>query len=136
VPFVLDASVALAWHFDDEVSPYAEAILDRLQYDSARVPSIWPLEVANGLILAECRGRIAQGRLVRGLQLTRGLQIEVLEVSLEEAVGVVTELAQAHRLTAYDASYLHVAMLQDLPIATQDTDLLAAAKRVGLPELT
>ena len=47
--FVLDGSVAIAWCFEDEVSPYADAVAARIPTVQAVVPAIWPLEVANVL---------------------------------------------------------------------------------------
>ena len=45
--FVLDASVAVAWCFDDESTPFTEGILDLLSAGADGVaPGIWPLEVA------------------------------------------------------------------------------------------
>jgi hypothetical protein len=44
--FVLDASIALAWAFEDEESPGVAAVLTRLERKSAIVPAIWPLEIA------------------------------------------------------------------------------------------
>lgn len=58
-PLVLDCSVTAAWLFEDEVSPYAEAVLDGLAADcQALAPFIWPLEVSNVFLAAERRGRI------------------------------------------------------------------------------
>ena len=37
MPFVLDASVALAWLFDDEATPYADVVLDRLILPAAEM---------------------------------------------------------------------------------------------------
>lgn len=53
----IDASVALAWCFADELSETADAALSRLEHETAIAPAIWPLEVANGLRTAEWRGR-------------------------------------------------------------------------------
>ena len=47
--FVIDASITLAWCFADEPSDTADRVLGRLVRDVAVVPSIWPLEIANGL---------------------------------------------------------------------------------------
>ncbi len=49
MPFVVDASVTLAWCFEDEATPKTEAILDRLSDDTAIVPSLWELEVSNAV---------------------------------------------------------------------------------------
>jgi hypothetical protein len=54
VPLVLDASVTLSWCFEDETSEYAEALLTTLPDEQAIAPDIWPLEVANALLVAEC----------------------------------------------------------------------------------
>ena len=51
--FVVDNSVVMAWCFEDEISPYAELILDSLENTTAIVPLIWPLEVGNVLLVAE-----------------------------------------------------------------------------------
>ncbi len=56
--FVLDASVTLAWCFEDEATPVSHLALERLAAESASVPSIWHVEVANVLALAERRRRI------------------------------------------------------------------------------
>ena len=135
MPFVLDTSVTLSWHFEDEISEFADWVLDPLGHDTAIVPAIWPLEVANGLIVAERRGRITPEKFARAVELTSNLPLEVVEVSVERAMGNVTALARTHRLTAYDASFLDLAISRNLPLATIDTDLLDATRRVGLPEL-
>ena len=59
---VLDVSIALAWCFHDEATPAAWAVLDRLETEIAVVPSLWHLEAANVLALAERKGRITAAR--------------------------------------------------------------------------
>jgi predicted nucleic acid-binding protein len=133
MPFVVDASLALAWHFDDEVSEYADRVLERLRQDRAVVPSIWPLEVANGLLVAERRGRLSPARVARAVDLFQELPIFVFEVGAQVALGSVLGLARAHELSAYDAAYLELAMREGLPLATQDDALRVAAERAGTP---
>jgi hypothetical protein len=56
--FVLDTSVTVAWCFPDEHSPSTLAILRSLAPDfQAVVPVLWPLEVANVLLVGERRRR-------------------------------------------------------------------------------
>lgn len=71
--FVMDASVTLAWAFEDEVTPYTEAVLDKLTRSRAVVPALWPLEVGNALVVAERRGRLKEADTVRFLTLLRQL---------------------------------------------------------------
>ena len=49
--FVLDCSVTMAWCFDDEVTPYTDRIRDSLAGVGAVVPCLWPIEVANVMIV-------------------------------------------------------------------------------------
>ncbi len=132
MPFVVDNSVAMAWCFEDEANPYTESVLDRLQADEAVVPSIWPLEAANVLLLAERRQRISEADLARLIVVLRSLPIAVSDISLDAATGGALSLARANRLTAYDTAYLDLAMREGLPLATQDAELAAAARRVGV----
>jgi predicted nucleic acid-binding protein len=136
MPFVLDTSVSLAWHFEDEVSEYAERVLAMLANDVAIVPSLWNVESANGLTLAERRGRMTETQVRRAVQQCLDLSIEIRDVPLDVALGSVIDLAREQRLTAYDALYLDLAMREGLALATQDNDLIAAAGRVGVTILS
>ena len=131
--FVVDASVALAWHFEDEASEYADRVLERLREDRAAAPSIWSLEVANALLVAERRGRLSPAKVARAVELLLELPISIHDVAAELVLGPVLDLARAHGLSAYDAVYLELAMRQGLPLATQDEALRAATQRVGVP---
>jgi len=132
MPFVLDASLALAWHFEDEVSEYADRVLDRLGEDQAVVPSLWALEIANALVVAERRGRLSPADVARAAELFLELPISIQEMPTDSALGPVLDLARAHGITAYDAAYLELAMREGLPIATQDKALRTAAEQVGV----
>ena len=44
----------------------------------------------------------------------------------------VRELVGQYQLTAYDASYLELAIRHDLPIATSDKALMKAAQAAGI----
>lgn len=133
--FVLDASVTLGWCFRDEANAYAHRVLRRLQDDSAVVPAIWLLEGANGLLLAERRGRLSVADVVQVRGAIAALPIAWEDLTLEQALGPVLDLARAHQLSAYDAAYLELAMRAGLPLATQDDALRAAAAKVGVPLL-
>ncbi len=130
--FVLDASVAMAWCFEDETTPYTEAVLRRLTSAGAVAAAIWPYEVANVLLGAERRGRITQSQSMRFLELLRALPISVDEHGFAHAWGDVLALGRAHRLTAYDAAYLELAARTDLPLASQDEQLVEVCRAVGV----
>lgn len=131
--FVLDNSIVMSWCFEDEYSEYGGAVLDSLDEGEAVVPAIWPLEVANVLLVAERRGRLAKADSSRFLALLAELSIVVEQERPERMLKEIMALARDQNLSAYEASYLDLAMRLGLPIASQDTSLLKAAKKCGVP---
>lgn len=132
MPCVLDASIALAWCFEDEASSYADRIQESLTHDAALVPAIWALEVANALRVGERRRRLVGADVVRFVELMCALPIMVDNPLLPRDLGPVLNLARAHDLSIYDAAYIELAAREGLPLATQDSRLRAIAKRVGV----
>jgi predicted nucleic acid-binding protein len=130
--FVLDASVAAAWFFPDEAAEYTEAMLERLRGSGAVVPEIWFREIANVLLAAERRQRLTEAQTARLLQFLQSLPISVTEREPNGAMEAVLALGREQNLSAYDASYLELAMREGLPLATQDRRMQAAAQRVGV----
>jgi len=135
--FVLDASVAVAWCFEDETTRFTEVVLNRLASGAeALVPSIWPLELANALLVAERRNRIAQAKIVGLLRHIVGLPITVMPISALQAFEQILPLARQRGLSQYDATYLELALRSELPLATLDGELRRAASEIGVALLT
>ena len=86
---VIDASVALAWCFRDERTEATAKLLERVQTDAAAVPSLWHLEVANVLALAERRRRITPAESTELIALLETLEIVVDEETPSHALGRV-----------------------------------------------
>jgi predicted nucleic acid-binding protein len=129
---VIDSSVAVAWIYHDERDDYVEGILSRLTQEIAWVPAIWRLEVANALQIGIRRGRISASlRDAAFVDLGR-LNIMVDSETDAFAWTDTLRLADEHRLTTYDASYLELARRRHLPLATLDRDLGRAAAALGL----
>ncbi len=131
--FVVDNSVVMTWCFKDETSQYADAVLDSLEVAKAFVPSIWPLEVGNVLLVAERKNRLSEADSTRFIALLTELPIIVEQEQPERVIMEILALAREHKLSSYDASYLDLAMRKGLPIATLDNNLIAAAKRSQVP---
>jgi predicted nucleic acid-binding protein len=131
--FVLDASVTVAWCFEDETTKFSEAVLD-LFSDGAEavVPSIWPLEVANALLTAERRKRIAPAQVSSFLQWIGGLPISVIAMDAEQAFRQVLPQARQYGLSEYDAAYLNLSLVEELPLATVDSELRRSARTAGV----
>jgi len=80
--FVLDASVTVAWFFEDESTGFTEGVLDLISAGAqALAPAIWPFEVANALLVAERRKRITLAQVTA--LLGRILQLPVSGGSLD-----------------------------------------------------
>lgn len=130
--FVLDCSVTMAWCFDDEATPYTNAVRDSLAEVRAAVPSLWPLEVANATIVGERRKRLDEARSKRFIVLLEALPIIVDDETGRRAFGDISHLARTYQLSAYDATYLELAIRRGLPLACLDGKLKAAAASAGV----
>ena len=129
---IVDASVAAAVVLPDEELPDADLLEKRIEVDGAIAPAIWQIEVANTLIVAVKRKRIDAGEVAAFLGVLDGwMTILQPAISSVERNRVVA-LAFKHGLTAYDATYLELAVRTSFPLATLDADLKAAAQKENL----
>ena len=76
-------------------------------------PRLWPLEVANNLLVAQRRKRIDEAH-----------RLDMLALAAE----MISSLAQRHDLPVYDAPSLELALRLRFPLATLDKRLAAAAR--------
>ena len=97
------------------------------------VPSLWHLEMANSIVVAERRRILPASDVdlaLREIEQLVGLALETdfTFVSVRQACGQARSL----NLSAYDAAYLNLAKVEGLPLATLDNQLRAAAKQSGV----
>lgn len=132
--FVLDASVTLAWFLDRPTAQYADHVRQLLLRGSrAVVPELWHLEIANGFVSAERRELLTPSTATEALQLLEVVITQAIENSRDTiSIRGILRTAREYRLTAYDAVYLQTALQQELPLATLDRRLLAAASKAGV----
>jgi predicted nucleic acid-binding protein len=132
--FVLDASAALRWCFRDEATSDSDRLLTLAELgDTIYVPSHWPLEVLNGLVRAERRGRVSNDAIDTFLGSLAKYKIAVDLNSAVEQWNEALPLARQHQLSAYDAAYLALAKRLAMPLATFDDKLTEAAQAEGVP---
>jgi len=133
--FVLDNSVTMRWFFGDgrpaEIT-FAAKVLEALRTDTAIVPVTWALEVANVIARAEAKALVTEARSGEFLELLDGVSIEVDSATFTQARTGTLQLARRYKLSAYDASYLELALRRGLPLATLDEGLQKAAKKAGV----
>jgi predicted nucleic acid-binding protein len=129
---VLDSSVTLSWCFEDERTAATVATLENVAANGAVAPSLWPLEVLNGLAMAERRNRLtaAQRETLSGF--LASLPVTIDHETSAQAWTVTAHLAARHKLTLYDAAYLELAQRLNLPLASLDQELRAAGSAVGI----
>ncbi len=122
---VVDPSFAASWFLPDEGNAAGEAVLDHVAHASGRVPALFWHELRNLLLMAERRGRIPpqEGDQI----MLRARALNVVEGPTDDRATL--ELARRHRLSAYDAAYLALALSERVPIATADAALARAARR-------
>jgi predicted nucleic acid-binding protein len=127
---VLDASVILKWFLRDEM--YGQKALDLLHKFIARdlnllAPSLLEYEVANGLIIAQKRGRIAEEKILTAIEGFFDLQIDLKDFSHFYPRSLY--FCRIYSRSLYDASYLALAETEGIPLITGDESLFNAVKK-------
>ena len=132
---VLDATMALAWLIDR--ADRTEAALARQAFGEvsafgAQVPALWYAEVANTLLVFERAKRLSVQDSVSYLSDIALLAIEPDDLPPSVGQARVLDLGRIHNLSAYDATYLELAMRRAAVLATFDRKLAAAARSTGV----
>jgi predicted nucleic acid-binding protein len=128
---IVDCSVTMAWLFPDEATPESEESLRIAITDGLLVPEIWPLEVANVLVMCERKARINRQQSNQFVARLRSLDLEIDLLGITEIFDKCIELSRDHGLTVYDATYLELALRSKLTLHSKDRDLILAAQSAG-----
>jgi predicted nucleic acid-binding protein len=99
VSLVLDASLTMAWYFDDESTAATDALLDQVSDAGAVAPTVWRLEVANALQTAIRRKRIDAGFRDAALAQLALLPITIDPETDTHAWGATLRLSERFMLT-------------------------------------
>ena len=122
----------MAWCFHDEADAYTDSVLDLFLDSEAIVPSIWPLEVANVLLVAGRRKRLTEAGSLQFVKMLSELPITIDHGSSERAFSEIIFIGRQQGLSSYDAAYLELAMREGAALATQDVKLKKACKKCGV----
>ncbi|MCI0419978.1 MAG: type II toxin-antitoxin system VapC family toxin [Acidobacteria bacterium] len=134
--FVVDASVGFAWVHPGQATEQTDKLLDAVEAGSGVVvPGLWLLEVANALLVAVRRKKMTDTDRKVALEYLGRLSFSVDQEAASLAFGKISELANRHGLSVYDATYLELAMRRALPLASKDSPLRRAAKKSGIKVL-
>jgi predicted nucleic acid-binding protein len=132
--WVIDASVTMPWFFPDEATPFTEGLLDALGTRELWAPTLWVLECTNVLQSAQRRRRIDATRRAEIAGQLSELQVR-LDPETPDFVSL-DRLAATHGLSAYDATYLQLALRRSMVLVSLDDRLVAAARALGHPVLS
>jgi predicted nucleic acid-binding protein len=131
--FVADASVAIGWVHPAQATRETAAMLDAVADGATlEVPALWPLEVANALIVLVRRRKLSDDERQTGLGWLRGLRLRLDHEMTALAFSRLSELAAAHNLSVYDAAYLELAQRRGLVLGCKDGPLRTAARQAGV----
>lgn len=132
---VLDASMTLAWQVEREDRQevvLAQRAAQAVVLAGALVPALWFAEVTNGLVTSARRGVQTRQQIARFQADLDALPIERDSRAPESNQTAVFALAVQTGLTAYDATYLELALRSHAPLATFDHELADAARTAGV----
>lgn len=131
--FVADASVAIGWVHPAQATKQTAAMLDAIADGATlEVPALWPLEVANALLVLMRRRKLAEDERQAGLGWLQGLRVRVDHEMSALAFSRLSQLAAAHQLSVYDAAYLELALRRRVMLGCKDGPLRAAATHAGV----
>jgi len=131
--FVADASVAIGWVHSAQATDRTEAMLRAITDGAAiEVPSLWPLEVANTLTVLVRRQKLTVQERQAALAWLRALPLRIDHEMALLAFSTLSDLANAHQLSVYDAAYLELAKRRSLVLACKDGPLRVAARQNGV----
>ncbi len=134
MPVTLDASAVAAWLLPDEASPAADHLYTRAVQasDVFQAPALWAWETGNLLTTACRHGRITPAQASAALQLLGKARVRLEAPPDGSRTQATLNLAQAHALTFYDASYLEQALRTGAQLASKDAALRRAALKAGV----
>jgi predicted nucleic acid-binding protein len=128
--FILDASVAVGWVVGKQATAYGRGIRLRARREPYHAPALWRLEVVN-VIRSLVRRRAMSADAGRtAVDILERMQPVLHEIALP--LPDLLDLASRYDVTAYDASYLALAIELKLPIACGDSGLKGALSRAAV----
>jgi predicted nucleic acid-binding protein len=128
---VVDCSYAMAMVLPDEQQPRS---LQRVLAAQLFAPPIWPVEVANALRNVVRRQRLHESQIPALCARLEDCEVELLGTG-DAGVHSRYLAARQHDLSAYDATYLDLALQRRCALATLDARLAEAAQRAGVAVL-
>lgn len=131
--FVVDASFGVAWVHGGQATDETSAALESVRKGSELfAPSLWTIEVSNALLVLLRRGLLQKERRTEALRILQAIPVKLDQEAPPMAFTRISDLAQLYGTSAYDATYLELALRKGLPLACKDGPLRSAARKAGI----
>jgi predicted nucleic acid-binding protein len=124
--------VVLSWLFEEEQTAKALEVLRRIETYGLLVPPLWWSELENGVLMGERRARKSIVETSAFLGLVRALPIQTDDAPRHRVSDDILEIGRRHQLTAYDATYVELAVRHAAPLATFDVAIRKCGPRLGI----
>ena len=128
--FVVDCSVAARWLLPDAATRYTDAVFELLNTQDAVVPTLFLSEFSNVFLKLSRQRKLTTELALSAVQRFTALDLEV-DRHTPDPERLFT-LADHYGLSAYDATYLELALRRGLPLACWGGGLKLAAVKAGL----
>lgn len=128
--FVCDNSVVVAWFIASQASAYTDKLLDRAVVEDVHVPLIWRAEFAAMLLTFSHNRRLPPARVPMILDELE--KLDLVNDPSPPSARTLVDLGRRYALSAYDATYLELALRLRLPLACRDGPLKAALPKAGV----
>lgn len=132
---VIDASVSIAWLFQDQpgLKTAEQLFLDGYKYRrTLRAPLLWLWESANVLQTYARKGQILTADipdLLRAFRYPRVVLDDVPDMGIQQST---LDIAMSTGLSYYDASYVELARRLGAELVTFDRPMKAGARQLGV----
>lgn len=130
VACIVDNSVVVAWLYPGQATAYTERLLESSGSCTLHASFIWPAEFANAASVMVKRGILTDEL---GAEMIRMVDAFDLVVDRTPAdLRQIYQISRRYGLSAFDASYLELAIRLKLPLATRDAALKKASQTLDL----
>lgn len=129
---VLDASACVPWFLPDEQTAKSDKLRKVVIETGAVTSFMWPVELLNTFAVCVRRKRLGRDRANECVDIVARFEIVEVEAIAHASLRDAYALAADLTLSVYDATYLELARRRNLPLATLDGRLAAAAERLGV----
>ena len=121
----------MSWCLNEETVETSSKILKSIIRNEIIVPGLWAYEVANTLTISVRRNKLTVAEthsLLNDIQL---LPIE-FDKPTTENISSIFNIANEHKLSAYDAAHIELALRMNTQIASFDKEMIKVSKKLGI----